>query len=61
VPLNEELALVATDAPADELARARTSYEGPWNFWNGVRGLFSVLAFAALIGACLLGGEYKAR
>ncbi len=54
VPLNEELALVATDAPADELARARAAYEGPWNFWNGVRGLFSLAAFVALIGACLL-------
>jgi uncharacterized membrane protein len=54
VPLNEELALVATDAPAEELARAREAYEEPWNFWNGVRGLFSLAAFVALIGACLL-------
>ena len=54
VPLNEELALVATDAPAEELARARAAYEGPWNFWNGVRSLFSLAAFVALIGACLL-------
>ncbi len=61
IPLNEELALVATGAPADELARARAAYEGPWNFWNGVRGLFSVTAFAALIGACLLREDPKAR
>ena len=54
VPLNEELALVATDAPAEELARARAAYEEPWNFWNGVRGLFSLAASVALIGACLL-------
>jgi uncharacterized membrane protein len=54
VPLNEQLAQVVTDAPASELARARAAYEEPWNFWNGVRGLFSVVAFAALIGACLL-------
>ncbi|HKH09752.1 MAG TPA: anthrone oxygenase family protein [Rubrobacter sp.] len=54
VPLNEELARVATDAPASELARARAAYEEPWNLWNGVRSLFSVAAFAALIGACLM-------
>ena len=59
VPLNEELAQVATDAPASELARARAAYEEPWNFWNGVRGLFSVVAFAALIGACLLREDPK--
>jgi uncharacterized membrane protein len=61
VPLNEELALVGTDAPADELARARVAYEGPWNFWNGVRGLFSAAAFVGLIGACLLREEHEAR
>jgi len=61
VPLNEELARVATDAPADELARARAAYEGPWNLWNGVRGLFSVAAFIVLVGACLLREDSKAR
>jgi uncharacterized membrane protein len=61
VPLNEELARVAADAPANELARARSAYEEPWNFWNGVRGLFSVVAFVALIGACLLRENPKAR
>lgn len=54
VPLNEELARVANNASADELARARADYEGPWNFWNGVRTMFSCLAFLALVGACLL-------
>ena len=54
VPLNEELARVAPNAPADELARARAAYEGPWIFWNGVRALSSVAAFVFLIGACLL-------
>jgi uncharacterized membrane protein len=53
VPLNEELARVA-DASAGELARARTGYEGPWNFWNGVRAVLSSLAFFILVGACLL-------
>ncbi len=54
VPLNEELARVVGDAPAGELARARVAYEGPWNFWNGVRTVFSILAFLTLVGACLL-------
>jgi uncharacterized membrane protein len=53
VPLNEELARVG-DTPAGELARVRAAYEGPWNFWNGVRTVFSFLAFVALVGACLL-------
>ena len=54
VPMNEELARIPLDAPAGELARARTAYEGPWNFWNGVRTVFSFLSFTALVGACLL-------
>jgi uncharacterized membrane protein len=54
VPMNEELARVVTDASAGELARARAAYEGPWNFWNGVRTVFSILAFLTLVGACLL-------
>lgn len=54
VPLNEELASVAADASSDELARARADFEGSWNSWNGVRTLFSVLAFLTLVGACLL-------
>jgi uncharacterized membrane protein len=54
VPLNEELARVAADASASELASARAAYEGPWNFWNGVRTVFSILAFLTLVGACLL-------
>ena len=54
VPLNEELARVAADASPGELSGARAAYEEPWNFWNGVRTVFSSLAFLALIGACLL-------
>jgi uncharacterized membrane protein len=54
VPMNEELARVAANASPDELAGARATYEGPWNFWNGVRTVFSTIAFLALIGACLL-------
>ncbi len=49
VPLNEGLARVALDASPVELMRARAEYEGSWNFWNGVRAVFSLLAFVALI------------
>jgi uncharacterized membrane protein len=52
VPMNEELARVGNSGPAT-LAQIRAEYEGPWNFWNGVRTVFSSLAFVALIGACL--------
>ena len=54
VPMNEELARVSAGASPGELARARAAYEGPWDFWNGVRTVFSILAFLALVGACLL-------
>jgi uncharacterized membrane protein len=54
VPLNEQLASVAAEASPVELAHARAGYEGPWNFWNSVRTMFSFLAFVALVGACLL-------
>ena len=52
VPMNEELARVGGASP-EVLARIRADYEGPWNFWNGARTVFSTLAFLALIGACL--------
>ena len=54
VPMNNQLAAVDLGAPARVLADARDAYEGPWDFWNGVRAVFSMLAFLALIGACLL-------
>jgi uncharacterized membrane protein len=54
VPMNEELARVASDVSTGELSRARAAYEGPWNFWNGVRTVFSFLAFLVLVGACLM-------
>jgi uncharacterized membrane protein len=53
VPMNEELARVGGDLGPAALAQVRAGYEGPWNFWNGVRTVFSSLAFVALIGACL--------
>jgi uncharacterized membrane protein len=52
VPMNEELARVGEVGPA-ALAQVRAEYKGPWNLWNGVRTIFSSLAFVALIGACL--------
>ena len=61
VPLNEELARVASDASAGELGRARAAYEDPWDFWNDVRAVSSVLAFVALVGACLLRGDRGSR
>ncbi len=53
VPMNEELATVSLDAPVRVLAEARADYEGPWNYWNGVRTLFSTVAFALCVLACL--------
>ena len=61
VPMNEELARVAADAAPETLARARAGYEGSWNFWNGVRAVFSSLAFVALVGACLSRSEDGSR
>jgi uncharacterized membrane protein len=61
VPLNEELAGVAADASPGEPARERADYEGPWNFWNGVRTVFSSLAFLALVSACLLREDHGSR
>jgi uncharacterized membrane protein len=58
--MNEELALVS-DAAHAPLAQVRAEYEGPWNFWNGVRTVFSSLAFLALIGACLFRSDSGSR
>jgi len=54
VPMNDQLATVDPEAPARILSRAREAYEGPWDFWNGVRTIFSTLSFVALTAACLL-------
>jgi uncharacterized membrane protein len=56
-PMAYQLTSVDPEAPARVLAEARDAYEGPWNFWNGVRTVFSTLAFVALMGACLLREE----
>lgn len=52
VPMNEELATVSANSSPEVLARAREAYEGPWNFWNGVRTVCSSFAFLALTAAC---------
>jgi uncharacterized membrane protein len=54
VPMNNELAAVDSGAPARVLSEVRDTYEGPWDFWNGVRAVFSSMAFGALIIACLV-------
>ena len=60
VPMNEELARVVEVGPA-ALAQIREEYEGPWNFYNGVRAVFSSLAFVSLIGACLSRSDSSSR
>jgi uncharacterized membrane protein len=60
VPMNEELARVSEVGPA-ALAQVRADYEGPWNFWNGVRTVFSSLALLTLIGACLSRSDSVSR
>jgi uncharacterized membrane protein len=60
VPMNEELARVGEVGRA-ALTQIRADYEGPWNFWNGVRTVFSSLALLALIGACLSRSDSGSR
>jgi uncharacterized membrane protein len=60
VPMNEELARVGEVGPA-ALAHIRAEYEGPWNFWNGVRTVFSSMTLLALIGACLSRSDSGSR
>jgi uncharacterized membrane protein len=60
VPMNEELARVS-EVGATAFAQVRAEYEGPGNFWNGVRTVFSSLTFVALIGACLAQSHGGAR
>ena len=60
VPMNEELARVG-EVGRVALAQIRADYEGPWNFWNGVRTVFSSLALLALIAACLSRSDSGSR
>lgn len=59
VPLNERLDTVAADATPHTLAQARAAYEGPWNAWHTARTAASVLAFIALVAACLVPEERR--
>jgi uncharacterized membrane protein len=43
-PMSYQLAAVSPEAPARVLAEARNAYEDSWNFWHGVRTVFSTLA-----------------
>ncbi len=52
VPMNDQLATIDPGAPARVLSQAREAYEGPWNFWNGVRTVFSTLSFVVAHVAC---------
>jgi uncharacterized membrane protein len=61
VPMNQELALVSSEAAPATLAQIRAEYEGPRNFWNGVHTVFSSLALFALIGACLSRSSTSSR
>ena len=60
-PMSYRLADVSPEAPARVLAEARNAYEVPWNFWHGVRTVFSTLAFVALICACPLRDDRAPR
>jgi uncharacterized membrane protein len=53
VPMNNQLSAVDPEAPARVLSEARDAYEGPWDFWNGVRAFLSTLSFLFLVGALL--------
>lgn len=52
VPMNEELATIGANSSSEVFARARVTYEGPWNFWNWVRTVCSSFALLALVVAC---------
>jgi uncharacterized membrane protein len=52
VPLNEALALVSTDLPAEALAARWNGYVTDWEFWNILRTCFSGLALL-LVGLAL--------
>ncbi|GAB3913447.1 hypothetical protein GCM10028803_57610 [Larkinella knui] len=54
IPLNEQLdSFNLLSASADEIARQRARFEGPWNRLNTIRTLACTLAVVLLIMACL--------
>jgi len=55
VPLNDKLnAFNVAAASADELARMRSVFEGPWNVWNLVRTIAAILSFLLAAWAYLI-------
>lgn len=58
VPLNDSLdAFDLGSASPDEIGERRSSYEQPWNRWNGVRAVANVAAFGLLSVAAVLADE----
>jgi uncharacterized membrane protein len=57
VPLNNDLAEVASSSPASALAAARSDYEDPWVAGNIVRGLLQTGALICLGYALILHGR----
>ncbi|MFD1144826.1 DUF1772 domain-containing protein [Larkinella insperata] len=54
IPLNNQLdSLQLLSTSADELARQRAQFEGPWNRLNAVRSVASAAAMVLFILACL--------
>lgn len=55
VPLNESLnTFQVNSAPAGELVSRRNSFEIPWNQFNTIRTISSLLALIAALWACVL-------
>lgn len=58
IPLNDELdRLDADGAGPDEVERARTAYERPWNRWHDVRTISSSVTFVLCVAASLSGAS----
>lgn len=57
VPLNDKLAKVTVDqAPSNELAAARASYEKPWNQLHALRTILAIIATVCIFVAVLRTG-----
>ncbi len=54
VPLNESLnVFTINSATSDEISIQRIKFEGPWNKWNMVRTIASIMALLLVLIACL--------
>ena len=55
IPLNDQLdRFDLAGAVGDQLSRARSEYEGPWNRWHRIRTLASIVVLAMTATATLL-------